>query len=56
MKVIHIKKGIIEYKGDFYTAEELAEHLSIHENYEVILHENNETWFGEAMEEMEEKQ
>lgn len=48
-KVVNIKRGIIEYKGDFYTAEELAEKLQTSGEFEVVLHEAEDTWFGTAL-------
>jgi hypothetical protein len=55
-KVINIKPGLIEYKGDFYTSEELAAHLMVSGDYEVVIHDGDDTWFGEAMQTLEDKQ
>ena len=55
-KVINIKRGIIEYKGDFYTAEELAEKLRVSGEFEVVVHDG-ESWFDKALDGLgEEKQ
>lgn len=42
-------KNLIEYKGDFYTPEELATELGVDGNFEILVHEEDETWFGKAM-------
>ena len=42
-------KSLVEYKGDYYTPTELAEHLKVNGDFEVIVHEEDETWFGRAM-------
>lgn len=40
--------GLIEYKGDFYTQEELTEKLKLEGNFEII-ENNKETWFDKAL-------
>lgn len=40
---------IVEYKGDFYTPEELAEKLSATGRFDVVLHDEDETWFGNVL-------
>ena len=42
-------KNLIEYKGDFYTPEELAEHLNVNGDFEILVHDEEDTWFGKAM-------
>lgn len=39
---------MIEYKGDLYTAEELAEKLGV-TDFEILVNEDGETWFEQAM-------
>ena len=41
-------KTLIEHQGDFYTPEELAEHLKVTGDFEIIVHEE-ETWFDRAI-------
>jgi hypothetical protein len=48
MKLKNIN-GLIEYNGDFYTAEELQEHLSVSGNFEVVVNDAEDNWFGQAM-------
>jgi hypothetical protein len=56
-KKIYLEKGkLVEYKGDFYTPEELAKELELKGNIEVVLHDADETWFGKALQTMENKQ
>ncbi len=56
-KTIKLKdvKTLIEYKGDFITPEELAAELKVSGDYEVIVNEENETWFGRAMKKLKDK-
>lgn len=42
-------KNLIEYKGDFYTPEELAELLGVDGNFDVRINEDGDTWFEKAM-------
>ena len=42
-------KNLIEYKGDFYTPEELAKELGVDGNFDVRINEDGETWFEQAM-------
>jgi len=44
---------LIEYNGDFYTVEELAEKLNV-TDFEVIVNDMKDSWFGEAMKHLEE--
>lgn len=44
---------ILEYKGDFYTPEELAELLNATGEFEVQV-VDRETWFSKAIGDMEE--
>lgn len=39
---------LIEYQGDLYTAEELAEKLGM-SDFEVIVNDMKDSWFGQAM-------
>jgi hypothetical protein len=56
-KKIYLEKGkLVEYNGDFYTPEELATKLELKGNIEVVLHDGDETWFGKALQTMENKQ
>lgn len=42
-KTIRINKNmLVEYKGDFYTPEELVEELKLVSDIQVILYEENE--------------
>lgn len=42
-KIIRINKNmLVEYKGDFYTPEELVEELKLTSDVEVVLYEENE--------------
>jgi hypothetical protein len=42
-KIIRINKNmLVEYKGDFYTPEELVEELKLISDVEVVLYEENE--------------
>lgn len=49
------KAKLIEYNGDFYTPEELAEKLGVSGDFEVVLRDADETWFGRAMKGNDEK-
>jgi hypothetical protein len=52
-KTIYLDKTkLIEYKGDLYTPEELAEKLETSGDYEVKL--VDDSWFAKAMSELEE--
>ena len=42
-------KSLVEYNGDFFTPVELAEHLKVTGDFEVIVHDEDETWFGKAL-------
>lgn len=46
-------KNLVEYNGDFYTPEELAKKLELKGDVEIILHDGDETWFGQAMSELD---
>lgn len=50
-KVLKLKnvKGLIEFNGDFYTAEELQKEHGINGDFEIVVNEADETWFGKAM-------
>ncbi len=50
-KIELVKGGLIEYNGDFYTPEELAETLGVTGEFEVVLRDADETWFGRALKE-----
>ncbi len=55
-KKIELVKGkLIEYNGDFYTPEELAAELGVNGEFEVILRDADETWFGKAMKSISEE-
>lgn len=48
--VVKLRKNmLVEYQGDFYTPEELADKLEATGRFEVILHDEDETWFGQAL-------
>lgn len=47
--------NLIEYKGDLYTAEQLAEKLSVSGEFDVIINKAEDSWFGRAMLELEGK-
>lgn len=42
-------KGLIEYNGDFYTPEELEAETGINGDFDIIVNDEEETWFGKAM-------
>lgn len=48
--------NLIEYKGDFYTPEELAETLGVNGDFEIVVHDEEDTWFGRAMKKLKEVQ
>ena len=55
--VIRLNRNqLVEYQGDFYTAEELAEKLSVDSNFEVVINSEEDSWFGLAMKELREKE
>lgn len=56
-KTIKLKdiKTLIEYKGDFVTPEELAAELKVNGDYEVIMNDEDDTWFGRAMKKLKDK-
>jgi hypothetical protein len=55
--VIRLNRNqLVEYKGDFYTAEELANILSVNSNFEIVINEEEDSWFGAAMKELREKE
>ena len=54
--VIRLNRNqLVEYKGDFYTAEELANILSVNSNFEIVINEEEDSWFGAAMKELRKK-
>lgn len=57
MKTVKLKdvKTLIEYKGDFITPEELAAELKVSGDYEVIMNDENENWFGRCMAKLNER-
>lgn len=57
MKKVKLKdvKTLIEYKGEQYTPEELAAHLKVNGDYEVLMHDDEDTWFGKAMSKLKSK-
>jgi len=46
-KLTEVSK-LIEYNGDFYTAEELVE-LGVTSDFDVTVKDENDTWFGNIM-------
>jgi hypothetical protein len=46
---------LIEYQGDLYTPEELAEKLGI-TDFEVIVNDLKDSWFGQAMAHLDEEE
>lgn len=50
-KAVKLKdvKTLIEHNGDFYTPEELAAELKVDGNFEIFVHDEDDTWFGRAM-------
>lgn len=56
-KKIYLQKDkLVEYNGDFYTPEELAKKLELKGNVEIIIHDGDDTWFGQALQTLEDKQ
>lgn len=55
-KIYLVKNQLVEYNGDMYTPEELAKKLELKGNVEIIIHDGDETWFGKALQTMEDKQ
>jgi hypothetical protein len=54
--VIRLNRNqLVEYKGDFYTAEELAKILAVNSNFEIVINDEDDSWFGTAMKELREK-
>ncbi len=55
--VIRLNRNqLVEYQGDFYTAEELAEKLAVNSNFEIVINNEEDSWFGNAMKELREKE
>lgn len=48
-------KTMIEYNGDFYTPEELQRELGVNGDFELNLRDEDETWFGKAMQTLRDK-
>lgn len=51
IKLVKLKdmKSLIEYKGEHYTPEELATYLKVDGNFEIKVHDEDDTWFGRAL-------
>jgi len=56
-KVLKLKdvKTLIEYNGDLYTAEELQKEHGINGDFEIVLNDPDETWFGRALQTLRDK-
>jgi hypothetical protein len=54
MKLKNVKT-MIEYNGDMYTPEELQEHLGVTGDFEVNLRDEDDTWFGLALQTLRDK-
>jgi hypothetical protein len=55
--VIRLNRNqLVEYQGDFYTAEELAEKLGVNSNFQIVINNEEDSWFGLAMKELREKE
>jgi uncharacterized Fe-S cluster-containing radical SAM superfamily protein len=50
-----MSETLIEYQGDFYTPEEFAEKLKEIGKFKIKVNSEDETWFGEAMKNLEDK-
>lgn len=48
-------KTMIEYNGDFYTPEEMQEIFGISGDFEITMRDEDETWFGQAMQTLRNK-
>lgn len=42
-------KMLIEYNGDFYSPEELQQHLGLSGDFEVAMRDEDGSWFGLAL-------
>jgi|GEM_PF-5126589 hypothetical protein len=51
MKVIKFKdmNRLIEYKGEFYTPQEMQEKFQINGDFEITINDGDDNWFGLAM-------
>jgi hypothetical protein len=47
--------GLIEYNGDFYTKEELQEHLGVSGDFEIVVNDEDDSWFGRALQTLRDK-
>lgn len=47
--------NMIEYNGDFYTPQELQEHLGVTGDFEIAMRDEDETWFGRALQTLRNK-
>ena len=51
----NVANNLIEYKGEYFTAEELGQKMGVTGNFKVMIKGENETWFGKAMKKLRKK-